>query len=171
MKLVVQKNHLQGKILYRSPVKTYNPFSKIFQNFQNLNFLNFFLTLPQTEWSGAFHQFVSGLLKKTPSERLSAHEALEHQWLKDNKENPTELIELIRRTKRMVEEQENSQVDFFRHFSNFFRNFSTFLEIFSNFFRHFSKFFRNFSTFFRHFSKFFRHFFEIFRHFSKFLDF
>ena len=67
-------------------------------------------TLQQTEWSAEFHQFVSGLLKKTPQERLTAVEALDHKWLKDNKENPGQLIELIRRTKRMVEEQESSQV-------------------------------------------------------------
>ena len=66
--------------------------------------------LIQTEWSAPFHQFVSGLLKKTPSERLNASEALEHKWLKDNRENPSQLIELIRRTKRMVEEQESEKV-------------------------------------------------------------
>ena len=67
-------------------------------------------TLVKSEWSPEFHEFVGGLLRKTPSERLTAKQALETKWFKNNRENPSTLIELIRRTKKMVEEQENSQV-------------------------------------------------------------
>lgn len=68
-------------------------------------------TLDQSaDWSNTFHQFLCCLLKKNPEERYTAEEALQHNWFKENKENPQELVELISRTKCLVRDQDEEQI-------------------------------------------------------------
>jgi thousand and one amino acid protein kinase len=61
-----------------------------------------------TTWSEKFSSFVNQCLRKDPEQRLSTKACLNHPFITDAP-SPTVILELIRRTKRVVRELDNFQ--------------------------------------------------------------